>query len=255
MDDAHLGLAAALGGLVVVLAASALAWLAARAGWSDPRVRRTTLTGAVVAVLLLVGQALVVRAVVDGPRGPAAADLPVLRWFATHRDEYATGFAIVLAVLGGTATMSVVTLVAVVVLAYLERRKQAAVVALTGAAGGLLVLAFKAVYARPRPPRPDQVLHYRGYSLPSGHALGATVVLGIVAAAAYPALRRTRARILLVAATTTAVLLAGVSRLYLAAHWLTDVLTGWLLGGAWLTVGITALALVRLGRPAPSSTG
>jgi membrane-associated phospholipid phosphatase len=234
---------------VALLAGSVLCALARRAGWSDPSVRRTTWTGLSVAVVLLAGHAVLADTVVGAGTVVHLADQPLLEWFVDHREPIGTGFAIVLSALGGTAAMSVLAVVGVLTLAGVGCRPRAVVVAVTSAGAGLLVIGFKALYGRARPPRFEQVIQYPGYSLPSGHALGSTVVIGIVTAAALPALRRARDRLLVIIGAAVLVLLVGVSRLYLGAHWLTDVLAGWLLGGAWLSLGITALALLSLRAP------
>lgn len=240
---------ALLGGFALVAIAS-LTVLARRAGAAGRSPRRVLTSGLVVAVALVCCQFVVVGGVLErltggGAGGVSALDAPVLHWVVAHREGIGTGFSIVLALVGGTASMVVLTAVTAGTLLYLGRPASALVVAATAALGGLLVVTFKPLYGRSRPPPVDQVIHYHGYSLPSGHALGSTVVLGIVAAALYPALSSTRRRIALVVGAAGLAVAVGLSRVYLAAHWLTDVITGWLLGGAWLAVGVTALALLR----------
>jgi membrane-associated phospholipid phosphatase len=45
--------------------------------------------------------------------------------------------------------------------------------------------------------------------------------------------RSFRARTLLMTTAFLIALVVGLCRLYLAAHWMTDVLAGWALAGAW----------------------
>lgn len=95
-----------------------------------------------------------------------------------------------------------------------------------------------------RPPVAEQLTVETTFSLPSGHAVASTVVLGLLAALALRYTRRVAVRVAVIVAAAVGIATIVVSRLYLGVHWLSDTLTSWLLGGAWLAACVTALMVV-----------
>lgn len=90
-----------------------------------------------------------------------------------------------------------------------------------------LIGSLKAAYGRPRPP--VALVEVVTGAFPSGHAVaGAVVAISLVIVLVPPGVAR---RNLEIVAAGFAVLMAG-SRLYLGAHWLTDVFGGVALGAA-----------------------
>ncbi|OGT43169.1 MAG: hypothetical protein A3F42_04515 [Gammaproteobacteria bacterium RIFCSPHIGHO2_12_FULL_37_34] len=83
-------------------------------------------------------------------------------------------------------------------------------------------------------PRPWGILQSpQGFSMPSGHAvLAATIYMGIAFMIATPLPKKQRWLIYTPAAIIS--FLVGISRVYLGAHWFTDVLAAWLLSAALL---------------------
>ncbi len=119
-------------------------------------------------------------------------------------------------------------------------------VALGGSA--VLTYALKVIVARQRPPVADMLGAVdRDFAFPSGHTLNSAVFLAVLCWLLWsrtPVARR-------VPMVTVAVLLGaavGLSRIYLGYHWLTDVLGGWLVALAWLSL---LLGVWRLSRPVP----
>jgi undecaprenyl-diphosphatase len=91
-------------------------------------------------------------------------------------------------------------------------------------------------------PRPDTLyvtlMRFKTHSFPSGHAFGSFVMYGFIAYLAI--LNLTLALGLLVAALTwTLIILIGISRVYLGAHYPTDVIGGWIFGGFCLAIAIS----------------
>jgi undecaprenyl-diphosphatase len=112
--------------------------------------------------------------------------------------------------------------------------------------GSLAQQVLKAAVGRARPVWPDPVdsAHYAAF--PSGHAMTATFVCGLLAWLLhhYGAPRPVRLTALAVAVVSVAGV--GVTRVWLGVHWATDVLGGWLLG---LLVVAVAVVLHRRLRP------
>ncbi len=100
---------------------------------------------------------------------------------------------------------------------------------------------MKTGYARPRPP--DPLFATTGYSFPSGHAVAAVVTaVGIVIVLLPPGSARTRWEIRAI----VFVLLMAMSRVYLNAHWLSDVVEGVLVGTALALLFPSALQSIRV---------
>ena len=89
----------------------------------------------------------------------------------------------------------------------------------------VLIGSLKGVYDRARPP--GALVATSGASLPSGHAIAASVTVVAAVIALVPAGRR---RTWWGAAAVAFSVVMGLSRAYLAAHWLSDAAAGILLG-------------------------
>ncbi len=236
------------------------AWPRLGGVWAAQSVRgRVVLVGFGCAVWLDVAQLTVVDSVEDRT-GLATVDPAITGWFVDHRDAASTVAAKFASDAGGTVAMGVVALLSAVWLAWRRRWPQAGAVAVAALGAAVLATVMKHVLVRARPPRVDQLVLETTASLPSGHALGSTVVLGILTAIAVGVIRRPVHRAVLATIVVLVITAIGLSRLYLGVHWSTDVLTGWLLGAAWLSVCVTALAILtrcsgHVLRPASAAAG
>lgn len=112
-------------------------------------------------------------------------------------------------------------------------------------AGMVLNFLLKIVFHRQRPCPTDWFLMFHGYSFPSGHTMAATLLYGLLAVFAVMALKAWRRRVAAVLGAFVMVLLIGFSRVYLGAHYLSDVLGAAAAGLAWLALSLTAVDILR----------
>jgi membrane-associated phospholipid phosphatase len=178
-----------------------------------------------------------------------------------HRGTALTVAAKLVSDAGSTVAMGVLAVLSAVWLAWRRRWTQAGTVAVAALGAAVMGTVMKHVLGRTRPPRIDQLVMETNASLPSGHALGSTVVLGVLIAILFGVVQRPAAWATLAAIITAFIAVVGLSRLYLGVHCATDVLTGWLLGAAWLSICVTGLVILtrrpgnaRKPRPSPGAT-
>jgi undecaprenyl-diphosphatase len=152
--------------------------------------------------------------------------------------------------LGSAAVLYPATLVLALYWWRRDRDWRAGVMLAAGLAGSTaLYNVFKRIIERPRPPAEDALGTYTNWAFPSGHAtqcmafFAMLLVLGCFAGWA-------RLRLCAIAAAAV-VLVVGASRIYLGAHWFTDVMGGYALGGGWVSlltaVGLTTTLVRRHG--------
>lgn len=148
--------------------------------------------------------------------------------------------------LGGIAVLTLFALISLGFLLIL-RKRLSALLLVVGLAGGVaLSEGLKAVFERERPPLEYQAVETLNASFPSGHALLSTVfylTLGVMLTRAFPR-RRLKAYVLSVGVLIA--VLIGLTRVYLGAHWASDVFAGWSVGAAWaMALWLIAYAVER----------
>nr|WP_303696709.1 phosphatase PAP2 family protein [Brevundimonas subvibrioides] len=135
--------------------------------------------------------------------------------------------------LGGIAVLTLFAVVALGMLLIL-RKWLSALLLLIGLAGGVaLSEGLKALFQRERPPAAFQAVETLNASFPSGHALLSTVFYLTVAVMMTRAFPRRRLKAYVLGVGMVFALMVGLTRVYLGAHWASDVMAGWCVGAAW----------------------
>ena len=139
----------------------------------------------------------------------------------------------------------------------LLRRRFTLAIGWAVAQGGAVVLVkvIKAMVERTRPSVADATFYAHGWSFPSGHVVR---TFAFCAMAAYLVFRLTRswpATLVAAAAGVVCSLIMAFSRVYLGAHFVSDVVAGIIVGTAWVAVciAVTEEALRRSGPRADSA--
>lgn len=190
----------------------------------SPRARRGLygLAAAMVVVGLIGFTVLLVGVLTD--TGLQHLDRPIEHWFNAQRNRDTTSVMIVLAILFGPVALPIIILVVLVAWIVLARHLWRPLLLAAGMLTGVVLAQVLAPIVRhPRPPiglmlfGPD-----RTFSFPSGHVLGTSDFLLILAFLLASRIRRRWVTVLALAIAAVGITAQVVSRLYLGYHWFTD---------------------------------
>ena len=113
--------------------------------------------------------------------------------------------------------------------------------ALAMVGGMLLNVLLKVTYERARPVFEDPIVSHITFSFPSGHTAAATTFYGVLAAFLVSRAFSPRLRVAFVAAAMVMVALVAFSRIYLGAHYLSDVVAAVCSSTVWLVACLSGV--------------
>lgn len=176
-------------------------------------------------------------------------DVQVSNWLQTHRSVPLTKAMFLFTFFGSTGAVSCIAGAFGLYLIWRRRFTWLAVVVSAVFGGMLLNKLLKYAFQRPRPRFTDPLLTLTGYSFPSGHTMMATALYGVLAVYLCTSdmdQRQRKGRLVIISAAAALLIgLVGFSRMYLGAHYLSDVLGAMAEGLAWLSLCITVMHSVR----------
>jgi len=201
-----------------------------------------------VGMALLLAAGLVFHELAEAVMGQEAItvlDLQVAHWFNANAFEPLTGFMHAISNMHSVAGMA---LLLGSLTFYLWRQQAyywllALMFAVPG--GMLLNVVLKHIFQRTRPVFEEPLVTLATYSFPSGHTTAATCFYGMLVSYLVIARPAWSVRLGTVSFCLTMVLLVAFSRVYLGAHYVSDVLAGMAESVAWLSVCITGVSTLR----------
>jgi undecaprenyl-diphosphatase len=191
---------------------------------------------------LSVGLFIVVAywSVVSGDPGATPGDQSALNVANDLQASWLTTVAKGLTDLGSGWVTFPIAALAAVALAVTRRWLEFWVLVVGMVATILLVHGIKAWTDRPRPP--DALVSTSGSAFPSGHAAYSTLYVWLAVTLALRLVPGVTKRSVVIGAGILVAAVVGLTRVYLRAHWLSDVTSGWALGlSCFSAVAIVAL--------------
>lgn len=172
-------------------------------------------------------------------------DQRVTTWFHEHARPGLTSLAWAVTFCGSVGFVTALSICSGAFFLLRRGLNRFIVLATTVLGGSLLNILLKHFFHRQRPVLENPLVTLSSFGFPSGHTMGSTLLYGCLAliAARHIKARWSQAAIYVLAAVC--IFLIGVSRVYLGAHYLSDVVAAVAIGCAWLALCWTTVETFR----------
>jgi len=166
-----------------------------------------------------------------------SVDARVMNFFALFRSANLTQFFLWVALLGKWQVVSCFIVAVIGVLWARRKRLYIFPLLLTVIGAEIFTAISKIIFHRPRPEL--GIYTERSFSFPSGHSTIAVAFYGFLTYMLIRNFKRWEMRVNIFFTGIAIILLIGFSRLYLGAHYVSDVWGGYFVGTLWLIIGIS----------------
>ena len=168
----------------------------------------------------------------------------LMRWLQAHATPGRTAFFLVISHWHNTLGILVMTTLLALWLAHKRSWDWVLRVLFSVPLGMLLNMLLKGIFQRQRPVFDQPLVTLLTYSFPSGHTAAATLLYAVLAAWLLTVLQRQwHAPVMLLAASMVAIV--ALSRVYLGAHYPSDVFAAMASSTAWLAIVLTGVSTWR----------
>lgn len=173
-----------------------------------------------------------------------AFDSAVIHRVQAATPSWLTSLLLVFTFLGSVQALVVLVICTALTMLWQKKRWEALFLAVAVGGGMLFNLLLKELFRRERPDL-HRLIQEEGYSFPSGHSMASFLFYGMVAVFLYLFVVSRLAKLGIVLAAVILIVCVGASRIYLGVHYPSDVLAGYVAGGAWLVLCLLGMHLVQ----------
>lgn len=138
---------------------------------------------------------------------------------------------------GGSIAVSIIVLILCSLLARRKKWRGLTFVLVSMIGMLLLNLSLKLLFARDRPDLWAQLITEDSFSFPSGHAMASSALAAVAILLSW----HTKWRSFVITGGLIYVLAIGFTRLYLGVHYPTDIIAGWGVSIAWVSISYAML--------------